>query len=89
MSGTMNAHLRDGRWMPCRSMRGCAYKTTIFHDAEAMRACNDLMDALCSGHDPDKAARSEAMRRILFLEAGGGAIASDGKLAERIRKGGR
>lgn len=89
MGGTMNAHLRDGRWMPCKSLRGCAFKTTIFHDAEAMKTCNTLMEALESDGSSNKAARGEAMRRILFLEAGGAADSGDMALAEHIRKGGR
>lgn len=89
MSGTMNAHLHDGKWMPCKSLRGCVFKTTIFHDAEAMKTCNTLMEALESNKASNKAARGEAMRRILFLEAGGAADPSDMTLAAHISKGGR
>lgn len=86
MGGRMNAHLRDGRWMPCRSRR-CAYKTTIFHDAEAMKACNALMEAVGSGCRTDRATHDEAMRRIFFLEAGSAADPGDMGLAARIGEG--
>lgn len=85
----VKAHYKEsdhhhGSWSVCSSIKCKVGRTTIFHSAEAMRVCNDLIDGygVLRGHGvPDKDSRiRQAMKRILFLEAGGDVENDDDRL---------
>lgn len=88
-NGKIKAHYKEsgqhhGSWMPCTSMQCRVGRTTIFHSTETMRVCNDLINGYGRLRDngvPDKDKRiGQAMKRILFLEAGGDVEGGDDAL---------
>lgn len=92
----VKAHYKEsghhhGSWSVCSSTKCKVGRTTIFHSAEAMRVCNDLIDGygLLRDHgvaDKDSRIR-QAMKRILFLEAGGDVENDDDRLIRSMNVG--